>query len=904
MIEIKYKDKGKPEELRFSTEINVGSKRKFTLMKEDYINLKFSVVEPVDFKLGDYVELPGDVTGTFELVDMQKPTYNNSTCGYDYDLKLEAYYWKWKNKTFMFVYEKKTGGGTGYVRKETSWSLTATLEAHLNALLKNLVALDYKYNNEEFKSGIDATVEKSSKLITYDNTNLIDALTKMAETWDCEWWVTNSVIHFGRCEYNAPENFEFGINVEEMGRQDGQSAFATRIYAFGSTRNLPADYRQADEMAVVEGVVQKRLMLPPDTPYIDASEGMSVEEVVEDVVVFEDVYPRRIGAIAGVKIHEYKELIEEEGQDPVVKKWNAYRFKDLGRYNPETEETDTGNKLLFSKKYILPGQELRILFQSGALNGMDFGVIFNPCDEDGGETPIPELLPDGSCNPAAQVFEIKRSEDYGRDLPGDTLIPKDGDTYVLYGYDTKFVADGLVNDAEKELKEKAEKYIEKAKQDPSVYTCKMNSGYIYNGGELKSFEVGAKVNLVHPAYFKNGRVSRIIGFEYNLDIPYDSPVYTVGETASYSRLGELEGKLDALTYKEQTYAMSGGDGIYLITSNDKTQPGDRNAYSAKRALGEFLNKKKEDRAEGLITFAEGLTAEGFVEANNGLIVRASFTAAQQQSGIPQELTEEGSPDSLSYRLIEENNTGSLSVALLEEPAAEISAGGTIGGLRNVVDGADGTSFTDDVLVRKAGASEWELNTGLVADVASLMAKVFPFTLNLSGGGIFEKGSTQDIKLAWSYDRDIESQRLNGQPLDVLMRNMIMRAVVSDIAYTLSAVCGGQTYTKSVSVQFRLRKYYGVSANEVLTNDEILALPSVWAQRVQEPTRFDCTGGKYPYYILPAGMISGIQFLVGGLKNSDWNAEALNVTNAYGHTESYTIFRLNNIQTGVLNIEVK
>ena len=52
------------------------------------------------------------------------------------------------------------------------------------------------------------------------------------------------------------------------------------------------------------------------------------------------------------------------------------------------------------------------------------------------------------------------------------------------------------------------------------------------------------------------------------------------------------------------------------------------------------------------------------------------------------------------------------------------------------------------------------------------------------------------------------------------------------------------------------------------------------------------------------MISDIQFWIGGLRNSDWVEEVRTVTNVYGYTESYTIFRLNSIQTGVLNIEVK
>lgn len=121
---------------------------------------------------------------------------------------------------------------------------------------------------------------------------------------------------------------------------------------------------------------------------------------------------------------------------------------------------------------------------------------------------------------------------------------------------------------------------------------------------------------------------------------------------------------------------------------------------------------------------------------------------------------------------------------------------------------------------------------------------------------------------------------------------------------MSAVSNGQTYTKSISVGFKLKKYYGVSVHESLTNEEILLLPSLWAERAQTPTVFDCSGGKFPYYILPTSMVSDIQFGIGGLRNSDWIEEIREITNAYGYTESYTIFRLNSIQTGVLNIEVK
>lgn len=568
----------------YSTSVNGGSKRKYTLMGEDYMTLVFSVNSPITFHLGDYVE--DSRFGLFELVSLYNPIYNTATGAYDYELRLDAYYWKWKNKVFKFTPE--VGG------QEASWNLTATLDVHMGIFLRNLAALGYTYKGEAFEFSIAPTVEKSAKLVSYDNTNMIDALSAMAETWDCEWWVTDKTINFGRCEYGTPVDFEIGDNVVEMTSSESKSTYATRIYAFGSTRNIPSNYRPVDESIVVNGVVQKRLMLPEGTPYIDAYPDMSTEEAVEQVVVFDDIYPRTDGHIS--KVITYTDTVNNEDGTQTTETF--YQF------------TDTG--ITFSKDYILEGEELHIIFQSGSLNGMDFGVTFNPMGD-------PEKNEDGSWNPKAQLWGIVANEDYGRKLPDDVLKPKEGDTYILYGWDSSKIADlGLVSAAEQELKDKAEEYVAKSRIDPNTYSCTMMSDYMYGldeGGNqnpdyAKHFDVGDKVNLVNSAFFESGnRQSRIIGYECNLDKPYDSPVYTVGETASYSRIGELEEQIENITLKGQTYTGGGGSGIYVIGTNDTTSPTNRNVYSALRVLQSFLSKTTHDRTPFKLEVGDKLTAE-------------------------------------------------------------------------------------------------------------------------------------------------------------------------------------------------------------------------------------------------------------------------------------------------------
>lgn len=677
-------------EIIYSTEYNEGCQWNKSLMGEDYITLKFSSDVLLSFHLGDYVETE---FGWYELSDLQKPVLNTVTGGYDYALRFDAYYRKWRNKILFY---NRQG------MKEASWNLTDTADKHLSVVLSNLEALNYTYRNEAFTFYVDETVEDAAKSIQYDNTNILDALTKIAEAWECEWWITDNVIHLGRCEYGDPVKLEIGKEVAEMSANESRSNYATRIYAFGSTRNIPGSYRKecrvtiteieewdpgewvvkwdmpyssaymedsltvvcgdvryeadlmgindyfiwaeqlnfevgdivvlegvdlnkapseyiffSDNSRVIEKIAQQRLMLPAGKDHIDAFEGMSEEEAVEDIVVFEDIYPERVGTIANVFTHNYVDEIKNEDGSVTRKEWKAYRFKD--------DDPD----FYFSERYVIDGQ-LRLKFCSGALNGMDFAVIFNPHAE--GETFQPEKNEDGSWNPLAQVFEIKREEESGRGLPAGALIPQKGDTYVLYGFDISMISDIYIPDAEERLLEKAREYVEKSKIDPSVYTCKLIStvaaGYdpatgMSDVSKILDFNLGDSVNLVNPAYFPNGRLSRVIGFEKKLDRPYDAPVYTIGEKPAYSRIGAIEDKIDEIVKKEQVLNSSPGNAVYVVGKYDNTVLSDRNVLSSLRSRQEFVSRLYDDIVDGTVTFKKeqvfkkGIRDEAFVASGTG-----------------------------------------------------------------------------------------------------------------------------------------------------------------------------------------------------------------------------------------------------------------------------------------------
>lgn len=222
----------------FRTEINIGSKLSRQLMSDDYITLKFSLLEPIKFELGDFCDC---AFGRYEVTSPYIPSYNESTGGYDYELRLEAEYRKWKNK--IFQYRPQYGG------LEASWSLAAKIDVFMQVFLSNLSARGYKYKRAtdyHVEYGDDVDLEKSYPL-SFSNTNLIDALTQIAEKWETEWWIENNIIHIGKCQFGKEENalvFEDGVNVTKMSSSASKTDFATRLYVFGATTNVPARYRK------------------------------------------------------------------------------------------------------------------------------------------------------------------------------------------------------------------------------------------------------------------------------------------------------------------------------------------------------------------------------------------------------------------------------------------------------------------------------------------------------------------------------------------------------------------------------------------------------------------------------------------------------------------------------------
>lgn len=194
---------------------------------------------------------------------------------------------------------------------------------------------------------------------------------------------------------------------------------------------------------------------------------------------------------------------------------------------------------------------------------------------------------------------------------------------------------------------------------------------------------------------------------------------------------------------------------------------------------------------------------------------------------------------------------------------------------------------------------------------------FPLSLTASGGGTWEVGSSTTTGIAISVLRkgvnvtaDSTIQVTASSGSGSLSSNKSTwtpsAAITSNTSVAVKATYGSQTATKTASYAFKYKKYWGTSASATLTNANILELTgNTWADsRAMNATNFDCTGGKYPYYVIPASIYTGLEVWVGGLKNTDIVVSDITLTNASGASAAYKVIRLANKQTGVLSIQFK
>lgn len=333
---------------------------KFTrvLMGEHSVRIRFDWNVFIPLSYGSYIEWQGR---RFSLWGEYIPVQREGA--FEYDIPFEAEERELNNYLFFYLSAGKM---------EHQWKLTAPIEQALKEVQGNLDRIHGK-RAWVIRNEVGTT---PTKLLEFDSTSVFDALTKIAEAYGTEWRAEGRTLYFGRMSEGARERLSLGGEASRFEPQGDTAQLISRLYAFGSSRNVKSG---------------KRLTLPDDTPFISGT--LRGKEAVK---IFDDVYPKYNGTITSVSFRS-------------VKEGNIYTIAD--------------SALKITQDKLLAGQTLKATFESGALNGLTFdlsitseGYEIVPNNEYGGRLPSDTLKPALGDKYVPHGFDI--------DLVGKEYVPR------------------------------------------------------------------------------------------------------------------------------------------------------------------------------------------------------------------------------------------------------------------------------------------------------------------------------------------------------------------------------------------------------------------------------------------------------------------------------------------------
>ncbi len=443
------------------------------------------------------------------------------------------------------------------------FSLTAPAREHMALIVANI---NRQMGTTDWKVGEVLSTENLT--LDYEGTYCDEALSMLADAAKTEFWTDGMTVNLCRCEYGDEAVLGYDNGLVSLERESADNIkFFTRLFPIGSTRNIdPEEYGYS------------RLQLPGRRSYVEQNTQQGIVEHYERDA-FSDIYPRRIGTLSGVRSEQHT---DDDGEP-----FTIYYVKDTSlTFDPNS--------------YEIGGLVKQMTFQSGELNGRDFEVNYDT---------------------KTREFEIITQWPYDDDtqLPGGLLIPKVGDEYILWNIRMPKEYYTL---AEQEFAEAVDEYLREHDQDRYVY--KGRTDYVEVARRRLTLDVGRRVRLESDEYFPGTgyRTSRITSISQSVQYPSEMDI----EVSDVLGKGVLE-KIDDELGEVRHYAKTASAGLPdIVRSWENTPASDFNLFSAKRSRKEFLNKRENDTAQGLITFEQGLRLGGFKSGVTGGEIDAAGNA--------------------------------------------------------------------------------------------------------------------------------------------------------------------------------------------------------------------------------------------------------------------------------------
>lgn len=347
-----------------------------SIMGEHSLTLKFSLPEYIEFPIGTWCEYMA-VKYTLEVPANFKKHGNRN---FEYTLLMQSV------QVQLGRYKLRNT-----VDKRLKFSMCATPKEFLKTIVDNL-------NQRDDGWSVGDCIVSTEKTIAFDHSYIDAALQSVADTFNTEWEIVGKVIHLRKVEYfkDDPLPLSYGKGngfVPGLGRStESESRPIEIMFAQGGSKNIDRSKYGAPELLLPKS----QTLEYEGRTYISDAEGYSIQRKdkplkykTEDSLDCSEIYPSRVGTVSKV------EVIDEAN--------NFYDVID-----------DSIPENLDYNDYLIEGENMTIIFQSGMLAGNDKAF---------------EL----KYKHAERRFEIVPQEIDGQTMPGGVYVPRVGDTYAIFG---------------------------------------------------------------------------------------------------------------------------------------------------------------------------------------------------------------------------------------------------------------------------------------------------------------------------------------------------------------------------------------------------------------------------------------------------------------------------------------
>ena len=476
-------------------EVDDNSYRNRAIMGDHSLTLYYSLPEHVEIPVGSYCEFQGE---TFTLKRPENFKMKHKRL-FEYTVLFEppeanAKVWKFRNP----------------VDGRLKFTLTAKPHEHLQMFVDNMNRRDKGWTVGECIDGVET-------LIAYDHNFCIDALTRMASTFKTEYEFVGKCVSLRKIEYNKsnplPLSYGRGNGFKPgVGRSNtGDNPPTEILFVQGGTDNIdPSKYGSS------ELLLPKNQTLAYDGEHFEDEDGFTasnarryivdeagfsirrydkeLSSLAEDSLDCSEIYPKRVGTVNTVVV------VDEEN--------NFYDFVD----------TSIPSSLNY-EDYLIEGETMTVIFQSGMLAGREFEVKY---------------YHDSVKGKAARRFEIVPADIDGQTMPNTTFAPKAGDKYAVFKcmLPTAYICDNATKTgASWDMFRAAIKHLFDNEDLEFTFTGELDGiwskkDWVNIGGRIK---LGGYIRFSDEQFQKDGVLVRITGIKDYINKPH-SPVIELSNT--------------------------------------------------------------------------------------------------------------------------------------------------------------------------------------------------------------------------------------------------------------------------------------------------------------------------------------------------------------------------------------